>query len=176
MEFEVTHHETVYEGRAFDVRRDFVRLPNGQQKQRDVVIHNPSVVIIPLDENRQILFVRQYRHPIGDSILELPAGVMEAGETPLITAQREIREETGMGAEDMKKIGKFYLAPGYSTELMYVYLARGLYPAALPMDEDEDIRVEKVPSEHLVDQSKVAQFRDAKTLAALLLARPYLLK
>lgn len=176
MEFEVTHYETVYKGRAFDVRRDFVRLPNGQQKQRDVVVHDPSVVIIPLDENRQILFVKQYRHPIGDSLLELPAGVMETGETPLVTAQREIREETGMGAEDMKKIGEFYLAPGYSTEFMYVYLARGLYPAALPMDEDEDIRVEKVSSEHLVDQSKAAQFRDAKTLAALLLARPYLLK
>lgn len=173
MKFEVIHSEKAYLGRAFDVRKDQVRMPDGQPKQRDVVEHNPSVVLVPVDDDGQIMFVRQHRYPVAEYLLELPAGVIEAGESPLSTAQREIREEIGMAAEELVMVGEFYLAPGYSTELMYVFMARGLSDDPLPADDDEFISVETLSIKNLYDQSMLLQFRDAKTLAALFLARPY---
>ena len=174
MPFEVMHTETAFRGRAFDVRQDQVSLPDGNQARLDVIVHNESVVMIPLDAEGLIWFIRQYRHPAQKELLELPAGVMEAGEQPDYSAGREIREEIGMAAGKLRKLGAFFLAPGYSTELMHVYLATGLNEDPLQPDRDEFIRVEKISVQEAYRLAESSQIQDAKTLAALLLARPYL--
>jgi len=174
MAFEVMHTETAFRGRAFDVRQDQVSLPDGNQARLDVIVHNESVVMIPLDADGLIWFIRQYRHPALMELLELPAGVMEAGEQPEYSAGREIREEIGMAAGKLRKLGAFFLAPGYSTELMHVYLATGLNEDPLQPDRDEFIRVEKISVQEAYRLAESSQIQDAKTLAALLLARPYL--
>src|SRR5690554_274174 len=136
MAFEILNTETVFNGRVFDVRQDQVRLPNGNSARLDIVAHHPAVTLLPVDEMGRIWFIRQYRHAAGEILLELPAGVVEKGEEPEKSAGRELQEEIGMAASAIEKIGEFFLAPGYSTEYMYVYLATGLSASSLPQDED----------------------------------------
>ena len=171
---ETLHSETKFIGRAFSVRQDDVRLPNGNTTRLDIVEHPGAVTVLPVDSDGMILFVRQYRHPAGSDVLEIPAGGLETGETPEMCAQREIQEEIAMGAERLEKIGGFFLAPGYSTEFIHVYLATGLYPSSLPQDVDEILTVEKISIEQAFDLARDGQIRDAKTLAAFYLALPFL--
>lgn len=171
MKFEVLKSERVYTGRAFSVRNDRLRMDRGHIASMDIVEHNSSVTILPVDEQERIWFVRQLRYPVGDWILELPAGVIEISEDPLDTAQRELQEEIGVAAESLDLIGEFYLAPGYSTELMYVYLAEGLFTSPLECDLDERIEIvilEKMEAYQMVEDGEI---RDAKTIAALYLGR-----
>jgi len=174
MAYEILETEKVFHGRVFDVRLDQVRLPNDRTARVDVVDHNPAVTLLPVDEMGRIWFVRQYRHPAGEELLELPAGVMETGEDPATSAGRELQEEIGMAAQKLEKLGGFYLAPGYSTEYSYLYLATGLTPSSLPKDEDEFIEIEQVPVSQAYQMAYEGQFKDGKTLAALLLALPRL--
>lgn len=176
MTFETLHSETVYRGRVFDVHRDQVRLPNGQSVPFDVVVHQGAVTLVPLDADGSLWFIRQYRYPVGVDLLELPAGVMESGEDPQISAERELREEIGMAARQMQKLGEFFLAPGYSTEYMHVFLATDLAHAPLPADEDEFLSIERIPVMEALRMAENGQIQDAKTLAALLLLRPHLQK
>jgi ADP-ribose pyrophosphatase len=174
MKIEILNSDKKYQGRAFDVRRDEVKLANGKITHLDIVEHVGAVTILPIDSDGQVWFVRQYRHPTGDAILELPAGTLENGEEPENCARREIQEEIGMGAGSLKKIGEFFLAPGYSTEYMHVFLARDLTPSSLPQDEDEDISVERFPYDEALKKARIGEILDAKTLAALFLAEPFL--
>lgn len=174
MSFEIQKSELIYTGKAFDVRRDQVRLPAGKTTSIEVVVHPGAVTMIPIDAQGRILFVRQYRHAVGQELLELPAGTLGEGENPENCARREIREETGMSAAKLEKIGEFYLVPGYSTEYMHIYLASDLKSEPLPGDEDEFITVEAVVSSAIPDLIAQGVLRDAKSLAALFLAEPYL--
>ena len=176
MAFELLKSEKVYPGRAFTIRRDTLRLPDGRETKLDIVEHVGSVVILPVDENGHILFVRQYRHAAGMDLLELPAGTFDEGETPEACARREIREETGMAAGRLTPLGGFYLAPGYSTEYMYVYVATELRYDPLEADADEFLSVERIPLTEVVTMCERGEIPDAKSLAAFLLAREYLEK
>ncbi len=176
MAFETKSSETVYYGKAFDVRRDQVLLPNGKTTSFDVVVHPGAVTMIPIDSHGRILFVRQYRYAVGVELLELPAGTLNEGEEPVHCAYREVREETGMSAAKLDRIGEFYLVPGYSTEYMYIYLATNLESDPLPGDEDEFIAVEAVAIEKIPELISQGILQDAKSLAALFLAEPYLEK
>jgi ADP-ribose pyrophosphatase len=171
MPFELLDSETAYRGRAFSIRRDRVRLPDGRQTNLDIVEHIGSVVILPVDEAGNLLFVRQYRHAAGLDLLELPAGTLNGDEAPEMCARREVREETGMAAGNLESLGGFYLAPGYSTEYMHVFLATDLYPAPLEADDDEFLSVEKVPLTEVSKMPAQGLLPDAKSLAALFLAR-----
>lgn len=175
MTFEVISQETVYRGRVFDVRRESVRTPKGVVVPLDIVDHRGAVTIIPVDAEGQIWFIRQYRHPAGKELLELPAGVLERGESPEASAHREVREEIGMAAGKLLKAGEFFLAPGYSTEFMQVYLATELYYAPLPGDVDEVLSVVKVSIPEAYRKARQGEIQDAKTLASLLLAQHALL-
>ncbi len=171
MSYERLKSEIVYTGRVFTIRVDTVRLPDGRQTRLDVVEHDGSVIIIPMDAAGNLLFVRQYRHPAGLDLLELPAGMLNQNEDPLTSAHREVREETGMRAETMEHLGGFFLAPGYSTEYMNVYLATSLVPDPLEADADEDISVIPVPLSEALTLAGNGEIPDAKSLAALLLLK-----
>ena len=135
--FKLLRSETLLQGRAFKLRRDFLLTPDGRETSYDIIEHSGSVVMIPIDEHGNVLFVRQYRHAAGIELLELPAGTLDENEPYETCAAREMREETGMAAGRLEKVGEFFLVPGYSTEFMAVFLATELRPDPLPGDEDE---------------------------------------
>jgi ADP-ribose pyrophosphatase len=174
MPFELIRSETLLQGRAFKIRRDYMKTPDGRETKYDIVEHGGSVVIIPVDNAGNLLFVRQYRHAAGMDMLELPAGTRDGDEPFEECAAREIREETGMEAGALTHIGSFYLAPGYSTEYMGVFLATDLKHNPLEADDDEFLEVEKIPVAEAVRRAERGEIPDAKSLAALLLARPHL--
>ncbi len=169
MAFETIRTEKMYHGKAFDVRRDQVKLADDCTVQLDIVEHAGAVTIIPIDQHGRVWFVRQYRHAAVRQLLELPAGTLEPGEAPEVCARRELQEEIGMSAEQIEKVGEFFLAPGYSTEYMFMFMARGLYSDPLPGDEDEFISIEKIPLENIRALVKTGYIQDAKTLAGLFL-------
>jgi len=171
MPFEKIQSVPMYQGRAFSVRRDELRIPSGETVQLDIVDHVGAVTLIPVDGEGRMWFVRQYRHATGAELLELPAGTLEAGEAPEHCARREIREEIGMAAGKLAKIGEAFLAPGYSTEYMHFFLATELHPDPLPGDQDEFLTMQAIPVKEAYQLAETGQMRDAKTLAALLLAR-----
>lgn len=176
MPFEFIKSEPVFQGRAFKIRRDSLKTPDGRETKYEIVEHNGSVIIIPIDEQGNLLFVRQYRHAAGMDLLELPAGTREGDEPHEVCAAREIREETGMAAGKLERIGNFYLAPGYSTEYMAVFLATELTHNPLEADADEFLELEKIPINQAIAMAEKGEMPDAKTLAALFLARAYLNK
>jgi ADP-ribose pyrophosphatase len=174
MPFELISSETLLKGRAFLIRRDLLKTPDGRETKLDIIEHGGSVIIVPVDKEGNLLFVRQYRHAAGMDLLELPAGTLEKNEDPAVCAAREIREETGFAADKIEKIGDFYLAPGYSTEFMHVYLAQELRYDPLEADADEFLSVEILPFAEAIQMAERGEMPDAKSLAALLLAKSHL--
>jgi len=166
----VVKSETRYQGRAFKVRVDEVELRPGQVVKLDVIEHTGAVTLLPLDEANNIWFVRQYRHPARQVLLELPAGTLNPGEQPALAANRELQEEIGMRAGRLEELASFYLAPGYSSELMHVFLAQELTASALAPDEDEFLDIEKVPATDVMTLVLDGALHDAKSVATLLLA------
>ena len=177
MSFELIQSEILMKGRAFTIRRDTLKTPDARVTKFDIIEHHGSVVIIPIDKDGNLLFVRQYRHATGGELLELPAGTLEdSQEKPESCAAREIREETGFAAGELTRIGEFYLAPGYSTEFMVVFLATDLRHAPLQADADEFLSLERIPLRDAIRKAEVGEVPDAKSLAALFIARPLLEK
>ncbi len=176
MPFELVKSEPLFQGRAFKIRRDHMKTPDGRETKFDIVEHGGSVILIPVDHDGNLLFVRQYRHAAGRDLLELPAGTRDGDEPYEECAAREIREETGMEAGTLKKVGEFFLAPGYSTEFMQVFLATDLKHNPLEADDDEFLSVEKIPVNKAIEMAERGEMPDAKSLAALFLARPHLAK
>ena len=172
--FELIDSETLLEGRAFKIRRDHLKTPDGRTTKLEIIDHGGSVILVPIDPQGNLLFVRQYRHAAGEDLLELPAGTRDEDEPFEVCAAREIREETGMEAGKLQKVGEFYLAPGYSTEFMVVYLATDLKDNPLDADDDEFLSVEKIPVGEAIQRAERGDIPDAKSLAALLLARSHL--
>ena len=176
MTFRTLSSQTVYHARVFDVHRDEVLYPDGRQATFEIVVHNGAVAIVPIHDSGDIVFVRQYRHSAGKRLLEIPAGTLGKGEDPEACAQRELREEIGMGSGRLTKLAEFFLAPGYSTERMHVYLAQDLRPELLPHDEDEDLDVESLSMEAAFAAIRLGEIEEAKTMLGLYLARAFLQK
>lgn len=176
MTFETLQSDLKFEGRVFAVRSDLVRLPDAQTTRLDVVIHGAAVVIVPVDEEGNLWFVRQYRYPAGSDLVEFPAGSVEDGEDLREGAQRELREEVGFSAGVLEQIGGFFLAPGYSTEYLHIFLARDLSYAPLEGDVDEFVQTEKYSPAEAFTMAQNGIIRDAKSLAALLLAQTHLMR
>jgi ADP-ribose pyrophosphatase len=166
----VLNTEIRYQGRAFDVRVEEVEFAPGRSTRLDILDHPGAVTILPVDGEGRVWFIRQYRHAAGQTLLELPAGTLKADEDPALAANRELQEEIGMRAERLEKIATFFLAPGYSTELMHLYLATGLSASALDQDEDEMITVEKVPVSAVWGLIEKGELADAKSLVGVLAA------
>lgn len=162
--------KTAFDGKVVRVRVDRVRLPDERVVSREVVEHHPSVVVLPIDTEDNVILVRQYRHPVGVALLEAPAGGLEESESPEACAQRELQEETGFMSRDLQSLGQFWASPGYCTELMYVYVARCLTPSSMEPDADENIQTEKVPLSNITGLIREGEIKDAKTIAAFMMA------
>ncbi len=160
--------ETIYKGRIITLRVDKARLPNGSEATREVVEHPGGVCVAALTDDDCLLFVRQFRYPYGEVLLELPAGKLDRGEDPLEAGKRERAEETGASATDYESLGKLYPSPGYCGEIIHLYMARNLSFGVMHPDEDEFLEVEKIPLEEAVRMVVDNQIPDAKTQAAVL--------
>lgn len=163
-----------YHGIIVDVHLDDVRLDDGSLAKREVVEHPGGVTILPVDEAGNCYMVRQFRYPAGHMMLEAPAGKLEYGEDHRECAVRELSEETGFTADELLYLGGFYTSPGFSSELLHIYLALGLHAGESHLDEGEFLNVEKLPLQQLVDMVMANQLEDAKTIIAVLKAEKIL--
>ncbi len=160
----------IYEGRIVNLREDTVELDDGRRALREVVEHADVVAIIPLDEAGRVVMVRQYRLPVAQVLLEVPAGGVEPGESVEEAAQRELQEETGQRAGRLQPLGGFYVSPGYCSEFIHVLLATDLAESAAEADPDEQITVERVPLAEALRLVESGAVRDSKSIIGLLLA------
>lgn len=165
---------TVYKGRIVSIRNDIAEIKNGRQVYREVVEHPGGVAIVPLNEQGQVLMVRQYRYPVERELLEIPAGKLEPGEDPLDCAVRELSEETGCTAGRIVFLGAIYPSPGFSRETLYIYLALDLESGEMHLDEDEFLSVEPVPLDSVVDMIMTNELPDGKTIIGIMKAKRYL--
>ena len=161
--------ERIHDGRIIKLRVDLLQVvDSGVRLERDVIEHPGAVVIIAVDSKGRLLLVEQYRHAVGEMLLELPAGTLEPGEEPKICANRELQEEVGYEAKNLKAIGGYYAAPGYTSEYLHLFLATGLTPSKLKGDEEEGISAKPVSVASALRMIKSGQIRDAKSVAGIL--------
>lgn len=166
--------KVVYTGRIVTVKQDIAKLHNGNEVYREVVEHPGGVTVIPIDEDGNVVAVRQFRYPFKKETLEVPAGKLEYGEDPLDCAVRELSEETGITAGRMISLGSIYPSPGYCSEILHIYLALDLHYGQAHPDENEFLNVLKVPLEEFTNMVMRDEVRDAKTVVAVLKAEKYL--
>jgi len=162
------HSRPVFSGKILNLRVDTVLLPDGRTATREVVEHSGAVVVAALNEAGEVIMVRQFRHPVGRVLLELPAGKLDAGEEPLACAKRELLEETGYEAEEWVPLYRFFSTPGFSTEEMHLFLATNLRKEEQQTDDDEFIEVVTVPLKQTLEMIERGDVCDAKSIVGLL--------
>ncbi|WP_394174156.1 NUDIX hydrolase [Guptibacillus hwajinpoensis] len=163
------HSETIYEGRIINVRVEDVELPNGKSSKRELIDHPGAVAVIAITPDNKILAVRQYRKALKKAIVEIPAGKLEPGEKPEVTAVRELEEETGYTCESLDKLISFYTSPGFANELVHLYVAKGLEKKGeQAADEDEFLDVLHLSLEEMEKMLETEEIHDAKTAYALM--------
>jgi ADP-ribose pyrophosphatase len=160
----------VYKGRIFDFVIENLKLPNGRHTDMAFIRHPGSTAVVPLLEDNTIVMEVQYRHPVGEYLLEIPAGSLEPGESPLTCAKRELLEETGFRAQELIKLGKIHMIPAYSDEEIHVFIAKGLTPAEQNLDPDEIIEVVNYPLEKAVRMIDEGKITDALTILSIQMA------
>jgi len=159
---------TVYQGRLLRVKEDRVRLPDGGESGREYIEHPGAVIIIAELPDGKVLLERQFRYPLRDHVIELPAGKIEPGEPPLSTAQRELLEETGYLASDWRQLAQVYPCVGYSDERIVFFLARGLTHEGHQLDDGEFLEVMEVSLDEALSWVDAGRIADVKTIAGLL--------
>jgi ADP-ribose pyrophosphatase len=164
------HARKVYSGRVFELHVDNVTLENGATVDMDVIRHPGAAAIVPLTAQGGVLLIRQFRYAIGADIWEIPAGTLYPGESPLVCARRELEEEVGILAARWSPLGEITPLPGYSDEVIHLFVAREHTPGRQRLDADELLAVQEVPFEKALTMIATKAIRDAKTIAALLLA------
>ena len=170
----VVSSKVVFKGRVFSVYRDEVVEPGGHKNVREVIRHNGSVVILAIDESKnpadpEVILERQYRHAAGQSLLELPAGRVEPGESTLAAAKREMIEETGYRAKKWTLLTKYFASPGFLGEWMQIYLAREISAGEAQPEEDEKIDIVRMPLSEALALVAANKIHDGKTLIGLML-------
>ncbi|MFQ5349894.1 MAG: NUDIX domain-containing protein [Thermoanaerobaculia bacterium] len=161
---------TVYEGRVLKVGIDRVELPDGGTTELEVIRHSGASVVAPVTDDGEILLVRQYRYATGQWLFEAPAGKLAAGETPESCARRELEEETGWRAAELVPLGSVWSSPGFTDELLHLFLARGLETGTQALEEAELLTVERAPLDEVVAMARDGRIADAKTVCVLLRA------
>lgn len=168
MSYEVLESKLMYKGKVLDVYSDKVVMPNGNVATRETVVRGSAAAIVPVDNDGNIIFVKQYRHAVKGLVVEIPAGMIEEGEDPAICAKRELEEETGFVAGELIYVTKLVMSIGVCTETLYVYIARNLTDGVMHPDPDEFIEIEKHSLREGIDMVYNGTICDGKTAAALL--------
>jgi ADP-ribose pyrophosphatase len=158
----------IYAGRIVTLRLKYLPQPDGRRLLREIVEHAPGAAVVAVDEDDQVLLVRQPRPAVGGHLLELPAGLLDPGEEPIDCARRELAEETGYSAARLEPLVSFYTSPGFSTELIHLFVATGLSAGAVAHDEEEEIELVRLPLEQAIRQVMTSELSDAKTITGLL--------
>ena len=157
----------IYRGRVVNLNLETVTLPNGATIELEVIRHQGAAAVVPLTDDGNILLIRQYRHAAGGYIYEIPAGKIDPGENPLDCAAREVEEEIGLRASSLAPMLSFYTTPGFTDEVIYLFLATGLTPGTQSLEHDEVLEVVEMPLEQAVRHIADGTIRDAKTIIGL---------
>jgi ADP-ribose pyrophosphatase len=168
LEERVRERRQVFWGRVVGLHVDQVELPNGRQALREVVDHPGAVAVLPVTDQGRAVLVWQYRHAAGRPLLEVPAGKLDPQESPEACAQRELEEETGYRAGNLVRLGSFYPSPGFSGEVLHLFLATHLRPGTARPDEDELLRVVEATPQEVEALLRSGALADLKSYAALL--------
>lgn len=174
-EYKIVESKTIFEGKILTLKIDQVKMPHGPIRERETIFHKGAVGIVPLTKDNEVYLVKQYRHPIREFLLEIPAGKLDRKEDPQECALRELEEETGCRCQSLIKQAEFFTSPGYSNEYFYLYLATGLTrqepkPEA---DEELDLKVLRMPLEKAMEMIISGEIKDGKTIIGLCLAERY---
>ncbi len=161
--------QQIYRGHAVNIRVDTVEKVGGRKTKRDVVEHSDCIAVVALDEQNNILLVRQFRYPVGRFLLEIPAGGIDPGEEPIDSVRRELQEEIGYLPRKINKLGGFYTIPGYGTEYLHCFVATDLVPGHLTAEDTEDIELVRVSQDEILQLIHSGKICDAKSIAALLM-------
>ncbi|RMF80500.1 MAG: NUDIX hydrolase, partial [Chloroflexi bacterium] len=170
MQEEIIRTKSIYSGRIVKLSVHDVRLPDNRETTREIIEHPGAAAIVALDDAQQVLLVRQYRIAADKILLELPAGTLEPDEDPEACAVRELQEETGYKPAQIERLGGFYVAPGYTTEFIHLFLAMQLRVSALSGDDDEFVEVVRLPFSQALALVERGEIEDAKTITGLLYA------
>lgn len=166
--------DKVYSGKLLKIYRDTVLLENGNTSVREIAKHPGGVCVAALEDDGSLWFVRQYRYAVGEDVLELPAGKLEPGEDPDDAIVRELKEETGCTADSIIKVSASFPSPGYTSEVLHLYIARGLHHGDQHLDEDEDLDAFRIPLADAVKMVMNGEIRDSKTQTLILMAEKLL--
>lgn len=159
--------ETIFEGHALSLRVDTIEKDSGEQTTREIVDHRDCIAVVVIDDEENVVMVRQFRRPAKKTLLEIPAGSIEPGEQPEAGVKRELQEEIGLLPGDIKKIGGFYSAPGYCTEYLHLYVVKNLTESRLVAEDTDEIEVVRVPISKIPDMIRKGEICDAKSIAGL---------
>jgi 8-oxo-dGTP pyrophosphatase MutT (NUDIX family) len=159
--------EVIYHGRVFDLYREETTLPNGKKMMAEFIHHPGSSGVVPILKTNSILLIRQYRPVLRDFIWEIPSGTMLPGESPLECAKRELREECGFLGKKFEKFGEILIAPWYSDERIYLFMATELIPCEQNLDEDEILTTHFFPFDHVVEMIDRGEIQDAATMIGI---------
>ena len=172
MHFTLLRKEKKYHGKIIDLTVDLLQYPSGNQSIREVIEHPGGAVVLCVFDNEEILLVKQYRHPFGKEVIELPAGKLDPHEDPLVCAKRELREETGYAANEWMKLTSIYTTPGFCNEVLHIFLAQGLSPHELgqALEEGEaTIQLMQIPIREAIAMIEREEIVDGKTIAGIML-------
>ena len=168
LEEKLLSSQMLYRGKILNLKVDFVELPNKKIATREIVEHSGAVAVVPITDNDEIIMVKQYRHPMKEILLEIPAGRLEKNEDIDNCAKRELLEETGMVAKELKHVLSFFSSPGFCDEIVHLYIATGLCYKGQDLDEDEFLEVIKVPIKEAVKMAYNFEIKDSKTIIGTL--------
>ena len=161
--------QLIYDGQIVKLRVDTVRMPGSRETRREIVEHSDCVAIVAIDNDKNVLLVKQFRKAVEKELLEIPAGGIDPGEDPVTAVRREMQEETGCLPRKVERLGGFYSTPGYCTEYLHLYLATDLTPSQLFAEDTESIKLVRVPISQIPGLIASGSICDAKSIAGLLI-------
>ncbi len=175
MNFKVTKSNILFRGKVFDLKVDEIEYDSGNPGIRETAIHPGGAVMVAVKDDGRIILVKQYRYPINEKLLELPAGKLNKGEDPMVCAVRELEEETGYKAGRVEKLGAICTTPGFCTEILHIYIAKELSPGNHNREEGEyGMEILELEYSAIEEKIKNGEIKDAKTICGVHLALPYL--